>query len=204
MSKKSDELLDDDKAAMHKQQQEEALKKWEKRAAEDEDLQGLVEHPSYEELQAQLTATEKQLQEHKDAWLRAEAHRLNDEKRAKIDIANAHKYAADKILNAILPVLDSLEQSLELMESAKDKFKDIHAGLTLTSKMFQSAVEQFGVSQLNPLGEAFNPSYHQAMAMEESETAKPGTVLAVLQKGYTLHDRLLRPALVKVAKQKEA
>lgn len=182
-----------------KKHHEETMKKWEERAKMDEDLQEL-EHPSYEELQAKLTAMEKESQEHKQAWLRSEAQRANDEKRAKIEIANAHKYGAEKMIDAILPVFDSLEQSLLLMENAKENFKDIHTGLEMTFRMFQSALEQLGVKQLNPLGEAFNPNYHQAMAMEESDTVKAGIVLAVLQKGYTLNDRLLRPALVKVAK----
>jgi molecular chaperone GrpE len=180
-----------------KQQEEENLKKWEQRAAEDEDL---LDHPTYEQLQSQLTQVEKQLSEQKDALLRSEAARDNDAKRAKIDLEKAHKYSGEKTINAILPVFDSLEQSVSLMENSKENFKEIYTGLTMTLKMFQSVLEQLGITQLNPVGETFNPTYHQAMAMEESAEAGSGTVLAVLQKGYTLHDRLLRPALVKVAK----
>ena len=149
--------------------------------------------PSMEELlkQAELAA-----QEHHDAWLRAKADAENIRKRAQTDIANAHKYAVENFSSELLAVKDSLEAALNV-ETAS--LESLRSGVELTLKQLVSAFEKSSIAELNPTGEKFDPHKHQAISMVEADAA-PNTVVTVLQKGYQLHDRVLRPALVIVAK----
>jgi len=153
--------------------------------------------PSTEELlkQAELAA-----QEHHDAWLRAKAEAENIRKRAQIDVANAHKYALESFAQELLPVRDSLEAALE---SPNLTLESLKSGVELTLKQLRSAFEKANIKEINPLGEALDPHKHQAMNTVESD-ATPNSIVAVFQKGYELNDRLVRPALVSVAKSKEA
>ena len=153
--------------------------------------------PSMEELlkQAELAA-----QEHHDAWLRAKADAENIRKRAQSDVANAHKYAVENFSNELLAVKDSLEAALAVETATIESLK---SGVELTLKQLVSAFEKSSIAELNPAGEKFDPHKHQAISMVDSD-AEPNTVVSVLQKGYQLHDRILRPALVMVAKAREA
>jgi molecular chaperone GrpE len=153
--------------------------------------------PSMEELlkQAELAA-----QEHHDAWLRAKADAENIRKRAQADVANAHKYAVENFSNELLAVKDSLEAALAVETATLESLK---SGVELTLKQLVSAFEKSSIAELNPAGEKFDPHKHQAISMVDSD-AEPNTVVTVLQKGYQLHDRILRPALVMVAKAKGA
>jgi len=149
-------------------------------------------------LQEMLKRAELQAQEHYDAWLRAKAECDNIRKRAQTDIANAHKYALDSFAGELLPVRDSLEAALAAENSTQEALRQ---GVELTLKQLDSALEKAAIREINPLGEKFDPHKHQAMTTVESE--KPAnTVVHVLQKGYQLHDRILRPALVTVSKAK--
>jgi molecular chaperone GrpE len=149
-------------------------------------------------LQEMLKRAELQAQEHYDAWLRAKAECDNIRKRAQADIANAHKYALDSFASELLPVRDSLEAALATENSTLEALRQ---GVELTLKQLDSALEKAAIREINPLGEKFDPHKHQAMTTVESE--KPAnTVVHVLQKGYQLHDRILRPALVTVSKAK--
>ena len=149
-------------------------------------------------LQEMLKRAELQAQEHYDAWLRAKAECDNIRKRAQADIANAHKYALDSFASELLPVRDSLEAALATENSTPEALRQ---GVELTLKQLDSALEKAAIREINPLGEKFDPHKHQAMTTVESE--KPAnTVVHVLQKGYQLHDRILRPALVTVSKAK--
>jgi molecular chaperone GrpE len=149
-------------------------------------------------LQEMLKRAELQAQEHYDAWLRAKAECDNIRKRAQADIANAHKYALDSFASELLPVRDSLEAALATENSTPEALRQ---GVELTLKQLDSALEKAAIREINPLGEKFDPHKHQAMTTVESE--KPAnTVVHVLQKGYQLHDRTLRPALVTVSKAK--
>lgn len=152
--------------------------------------------PSTEELlkQAELAA-----QEHHDAWLRAKAETENVRKRAQIDIANAHKYALESFTEELLPVRDSLEAALNSENLTLDSLKD---GVELTLKQLDTAFEKANIKEINPLGETLDPHKHQAMTTVESD-AEPNSIVSVFQKGYELNDRLVRPALVSVAKSKE-
>jgi molecular chaperone GrpE len=149
--------------------------------------------PSPQELIKQL---ELQAQEHHDAWLRAKAEADNVRKRAQADIANAHKYALENFATQLLAVHDSLEAALAADNTS---IETLRQGVDLTLRQLDTAFEKFAVKEINPIGEKFDPHKHQAMTTVVSDKA-PNTVVHVLQKGYQLHDRVLRPALVTVAK----
>ncbi len=139
---------------------------------------------------------ELQAQEHHDAWLRAKAEADNIRKRAQVDIANAHKYALEGFASELLPVRDALEAALTAENSTLEALRQ---GVELTLKQINSVFERASIKEVHPIGEKFDPHRHQAMTTVPSEKA-PNTVVHVLQKGYLLHDRVLRPALVTVSK----
>ena len=151
--------------------------------------------PSLEEL---LKAAELKAAEHHDAWLRAKAETENMRRRAQEDVTKAHKFAAEKFAGELLAVKDSLEAALAIEAQTAEALK---SGVELTLKQLVAAFEKSAVAELNPLGEKFDPHKHQAIAMIDAEQ-EANTVVSVLQKGYALHDRILRPALVTVAKPK--
>jgi molecular chaperone GrpE len=153
--------------------------------------------PSLEEL---LRKAELQAAEHYDAWLRAKADAENIRKRAQDDIAKAHKFAVDNFSSELLAVRDSLEAALAVQNATPESMK---SGVEITLRQLTSVFERFSVRELNPVGEKFDPHRHQAMTMVEADAA-PNTVVQVFQKGYLLHDRVLRPALVAVAKARES
>ena len=139
---------------------------------------------------------ELQAQEHYDAWLRAKAEADNIRKRAQADIANAHKYALEGFAGELLPVRDALEAALA---SDNTTIEALRQGVELTLKQLNGAFEKGAIKEINPVGEKFDPHRHQAMTTVDSDKA-PNTVVHVLQKGYVLHERVLRPALVTVSK----
>ncbi|THF62762.1 nucleotide exchange factor GrpE [Pseudothauera rhizosphaerae] len=149
--------------------------------------------PSLEE---SLRQAELKAAEHHDAWLRAKAETENVRRRAQEDIAKASKFAAEKFAGAILPVKDSLEAALATENQTLEKLRE---GVELTLKQLAGAFESASLTEENPLGQKFDPNKHQAIGALESD-AEPNTVINVLQKGYLLHERVLRPALVMVAK----
>lgn len=151
--------------------------------------------PSLEEM---LKAAELKAAEHHDAWLRAKAETENVRRRAQEDVTKAHKFAAEKFAAELLAVKDSLEAALANETQTVEALK---AGVELTLRQLVAAFEKSSVTELNPLGEKFDPHFHQAIAMVDAEQ-EANTVVGVLQKGYALHDRILRPALVTVAKPK--
>ena len=153
--------------------------------------------PSLEEL---LKAAELQAAEHHDAWLRAKAEAENIRRRAQDDVAKAHKFAIEGFAAELLAVKDSLEAALAADTSHAETLKN---GVELTLKQLNGAFGKFNLAEINPLGEAFDPHRHQAMSMVESDQPA-NTVVSVLQKGYLLSDRVIRPALVMVAKSKDA
>jgi molecular chaperone GrpE len=149
-------------------------------------------------LQEMLKRAELQAQEHYDAWLRAKAECDNVRKRAQTDVANAHKYALETFSSQLLPVRDSLEAALATENSTLEALRQ---GVELTLKQLDAAFDKSAIREINPLSEKFDPHKHQAMTTVDSD--KPAnTVVHVLQKGYQLHDRVLRPALVTVSKAK--
>lgn len=167
-------------------------------AAEEPQVE-VSEESSVDELQAQLAAAQAKADEHWDRLLRQQAEMDNLRKRAERDVENAHKFALEKFVNELLPVKDSLELGLSAAEQEADIAK-VMEGVELTLKQFSQAMEKFSVVEVNPMGEKFDPELHQAMAMQPSAEHQPNTVMAVMQKGYTLNGRLIRPAMVMVAK----
>jgi len=150
-------------------------------------------------MQEMLKKAELQAKEHYDAWLRAKAEGDNIRKRAQADVANAHKYALEEFSSQLLPVRDSLEAALATENSTLEALRQ---GVELTLKQLNTALEKSAIREINPIGEKFDPHQHQAMTTVASEKP-PNTVVHVLQKGYQLHDRVLRPALVTVSKPKD-
>lgn len=159
-----------------------------------------LEAESGEMLQTEIEKLQQELTEVREQSLRVAAEAQNQRRRAERDVENAHKYALEKFASALLPVADNLERSLEVADPANDAIKSLLEGVDLTCKGLIDALSKFQVVQVNPLGEPFDPQVHQAMAMVENPASEPNTVLQVMQKGYTLNGRLLRPAMVVVAK----
>lgn len=164
----------------------------------------LLEHPSYQELMKKLDEAEQKTNQHWERILRMQAENENMNRRVERDIANAHKYALEKFATELLPIVDSLELCIvSVPEDMKTAAESVTEGVKLTLKMFYAAFEKFGIKQVDPLGETFDPEFSQAISMQYDPKAAPGSVISVLQKGYTLNNRLLRPALVVVAKAEE-
>ena len=152
-----------------------------------------------ETLKSHLEKEKEQAQANLEIALRAQAEMENLRKRTARDIENAHKYALDKFVNELLPVLDSLELGMNAAQNAEN-IDDLKQGMELTLKMFNSVLEKFGVSVVAPEGEKFNPEKHEAVSMQEIDGTESGIVVSVMQKGYELNGRLVRPAMVVVAK----
>ena len=148
------------------------------------------------ELEERLRKAELAAEEHHDAWLRVRAEMDNLRKRSQTEIANAHKYAVESFASDLVPVKDSLEAALA---SDKATTEAIRSGVEITLRQLKSVFEKFNLTEIDPTGQKFDPHRHQAISMMESD-AEPNTVVQVLQKGYLLHDRVVRPALVTVAK----
>ena len=158
------------------------------------------EPDSIPSLAEQLRNAELKATEHHDAWLRAKAETENVRRRAQDDIAKAGKFAAEKFAQAMLPVKDSLEAALATENATLESLKQ---GVELTLKQLVSAFQSASVTEVSPLGDKFDPNKHQAISALEAE-GEPNTVINVLQKGYLLNERVIRPALVVVSKAKPA
>ena len=147
-----------------------------------------------------LHKVESEAAELRDAWLRARADIDNVRKQAAADVAKAHKFALERFASELLPVKDALESTLSAKGASADA---LSTGVELTLKQLTAAFEKAGIVEIDPAGKKFDPHKHQAMAMVDS-AEPPNTVVQVFQKGYLLNDRVLRPAMVAVAKPKEA
>jgi molecular chaperone GrpE len=162
----------------------------------------LLEHPSYIELENDLVKAETERDAYRDQLLLAKADLENSRRRFERDLTNAYRYAVDKLVAELLAVVDSLERGLEIKSSDENQelVTKMQAGMKLTLDLLLKTLQKYDVSQINPLGEVFNPTQHEAIAVQDDPEAAPNTVLKVVQKGYLLKDRLLRPALVVVKK----
>ncbi|MEF8713305.1 MAG: nucleotide exchange factor GrpE [Accumulibacter sp.] len=147
-------------------------------------------------LEETLKQAQQQAEEYHDAWLRAKAETENVRRRAQEDISKAAKFAVDRFARELLAVKDSLEAALATETASVESLR---SGTELTLKQLVAAFEKSALTEVNPLGEKFDPHRHQAISVVESPQ-EPNTVVSVLQKGYLLADRVLRPALVVVAK----
>jgi molecular chaperone GrpE len=157
---------------------------------------------SPETLEQALAQAQSKAEEHWNSYLRAVAETENVRKRAQRDVEAASRYAVERFAADLLEVRDSLELGVQAGESADPG--RLLEGMEATLRLVNRAFEKAGISVVDPLGEAFNPEFHEAMATQPSAEQAPGTVLAVIQKGYVLNGRLLRPARVLVAREPDA
>jgi len=149
-----------------------------------------------EQLREELAKAEEKAAESWDTLIRLQAEMDNQRKRSEKQVSDAHKFAVQKFVEQLLPVIDSLEMGLQ----AEGDLDSIREGMDLTLRQFDSVMEKSNLVSVSPLGEKFNPELHQAMGMQPSDEYGDGMVSAVMQKGYTLNGRLVRPAMVMVAK----
>ncbi|HUP98466.1 MAG TPA: nucleotide exchange factor GrpE [Usitatibacter sp.] len=152
------------------------------------------------DLEAKLAAANVELEKAREDWLRAKAETDNIRRRGQEDVAKAHRFGLENFASALLAVKDSLDAALTVENTSVESFKE---GVELTNRQLVAAFQKFAIKEVVPQGEKFDPHRHQAISQVESEE-EPGTVVTVLQKGYLLHDRVLRPALVIVARAKDA
>lgn len=168
--------------------------------AEQDTVEVSSEQNVIDKLEAELEQLRKQVAEQQDAMLRIKADAENSRRRASQDVEKAHKFALEKFAGDLLPVVDNLERALGFIDKDDDAMNSVAEGVELTLKSFIDTVAKYGVEQLDPQGEPFNPDQHQAMSMMETADVAPNTVTFVMQKGYELNGRLLRPAMVGVSK----
>jgi len=152
------------------------------------------------DLQKEVVLLQEQIVTLKDQALRATADAQNIRRRSELDVEKAHKFALEKFTKELLPVVDSLEKALESSEGDDESPAVLREGVEMTLTLLTSGLKKFNVNQLDPVGEPFDPSHHEAVSMIDAPDAEPNSVIVVIQKGYTLNDRLVRPAMVMVAK----
>ncbi len=175
----------------------------EQQAAQEPELQEQPDGQPGDETQnpaERIAELEEQLAAARDQSLRAQAEMQNVRRRAEQDVQKAHKFALEKFAGDLLAVVDSLERGLEVADPQNEAIKPMREGMQLTFKQLMDTLQRFNVVRIDPLGQPFNPELHQAMSMEESTSAEPDSVLRVFQCGYSINERLLRPAMVVVSK----
>lgn len=194
--KQPDEVPDSEKAHADDQDRQ--------RDADDQDLQqdASAETPLLTKVERELADAQDKAEENRELYLRTAAELENVRKRNQRELENARRYGIGRFAQELLAVGDSLEKGLEAA-SEKPSVEVLMAGKQATLKQLKQLLERFGISELNPLGEAFDPELHEAMTTQPSEEYEPGQVMAVIQKGYRIHDRLLRPARVIIAAEAE-
>ena len=185
-----EQLIDNEKISSCKTSEEIADESSEKIEKKDE---------SIDDLRVKLTILQDESKSNLDKAVRAQAEMENLRKRTVRDIENAHKYALEKFVQELLPVIDSLELGLSASAEAEN-VDDLRKGMDLTLEMIKKVMEKFGIAIIEAQGQKFNPELHEAVSTQEAGEYKPGEVVAVMQKGYTLNGRLIRPAMVVVAK----
>ncbi|MFM5550310.1 nucleotide exchange factor GrpE [Aeromonas veronii] len=186
----------------HEEQKVEAMEQVEAQPVEPTDVDSEVtaEQARIAELEAQLETAIQKAAEERERALRTAAEMENLRRRTELDVEKAHKFALEKFANELLPVLDNLERAIELADKDNEALKPMIEGVELTLKSMQSGVAKFGLVALDPINQPFDPNAHQAMSMVPSADVAPNTVIAVMQKGYDLNGRVIRPAMVMIAK----
>ncbi len=168
-------------------------------AAEEVTEAQMDEAPTVDAVQAEIEGLTAQLVTAQEDVLRAQAEAQNARRRAEQDVEKAHKFGQEKLVSDLLPVIDNLERALDSMNVEDEALKSVVEGIELTLKSFQDTLTKHKIEALNPEGEPFDPQLHQAMTMVPNPDVEPNTVINVFQKGYTLHGRLVRPAMVVVS-----
>lgn len=157
------------------------------------------EELTVESLQTKLAAAEAKADDNWDQLVRSRAEMENIRRRSERDLVNAHKYALEKFAQELLPVIDSMEMGVAAAMDENADVSKLREGTEMTLKMFETAIDKFGIKSVHPHGEAFNPEHHQAMTMIDSAEHEPNMIIDVMQKGYLLNERLVRPAMVVVS-----
>ncbi|EOX3448219.1 nucleotide exchange factor GrpE [Vibrio cholerae] len=152
------------------------------------------------QLEAALLVSEERVKEQQDSVLRARAEVENMRRRSEQEVDKARKFALSRFAEELLPVIDNLERAIQAADGEVEAIKPLLEGVELTHKTFVDTIAKFGLKEINPHGEAFNPEFHQAMSIQESAEHESNTVMFVMQKGYELNGRVLRPAMVMVSK----
>ncbi len=166
----------------------------------DSPISGVLEHPSYKALETQLTNAEQKIHETRQEALRAMAELENVRRRAERDVENAYKYGLEKFVRELLQVADSLEHAANACDSGNGDIAVLKEGVDLTTKLMQDTLQKFNVQLINPVEEMFDPNRHEAISMQDVAGKANNSIVAVVQKGYTLNERVIRPARVIIAK----
>lgn len=153
-----------------------------------------------DDLIERLNIAEKKAEENWDLLLRTKAEMENLRRRTQKDLENAHKFGIEKLVSELIPVMDSMELGLAAEEASAENLRE---GMTLTINMIKQMFEKFNITMVDPMNEKFDPELHQAMSAQPTDEVEPNTVIAVMQKGYLLNERLVRPAMVMVSKATE-
>ena len=169
-------------------------------AAGEQATGAVCEVPEHVELTALLEDVRGKADEHWNQCLRLQADMENLRKRSERELSNAHKFALERFAQDLLPVRDSLEMGLAAFDSENAETGTLREGIELTLQMLSSVMGKFEIQEVNPQDERFDPDFHQAMSIQERADVEPNTVVTVVQKGYLLNDRLIRPAMVIVSK----
>lgn len=159
---------------------------------------------SVEELAEELEQAQQKVKEYWEQILRLKAEIDNNRKRCEREVEQAHKYAVKNFVEDLLPVTDSLELGIQASQQENATLETIREGMQMTMDLFKKILKKHGIEEIHPIGEKFNPEHHQAMSQQESGEHEPNTVMSVMQKGYLLNDRLVRPAMVVVSKGKSS
>lgn len=181
------------------QTQQDDVKAEEVTAVDSEEQTTSIDEQNATDNSQALADAQQEIADLKDQMLRLQADTQNIRRRAELDVEKAHKFGLEKFASEMVNVVDNLERGLAAVPE-EEATKAIRDGVEMTMNGLISALERFQVIAVDPEGETFNPELHQAMSMVENAEVAPNTVLAVMQKGYTLHGRLLRPAMVMVSK----
>ena len=200
----------DDAAGANEQMEQEAQVESEVKNVTDSaeengtEMPGEAQELTLEQALERLANAEEAAEKAKGDLLRVQAEMQNLRRRTEQDIEKAHKYGQEKFSTELLSVMDNLERALDAASQHDDEVvKAIYEGVDLTLKSFNDCFSKFAIESVDPLGEPFDPQLHQAMSMQDAPDAEPNTIISVMQKGYTLHGRVIRPAMVMVAKGKE-
>ena len=152
-----------------------------------------------EDIEALLAESRTEAEKHKDMALRIQADMENLRRRTRLDVENAHKYALNKFVDALVPAMDSMEMGMDAASKEEATIESIREGIDMTFKQLLDVLAEFNVERIDPKGEKFDPQFHEAMTMVPSPDHESNTVVDVIQKGYSLNERLIRPARVIVA-----
>lgn len=185
---------------MSEQKHEQEIEQSQNEAQESEELEQ-AEQTVEKDIEQLLAEAQKQAEEHWNSLLRVQADMENLRRRTRIDVENAHKFGVEKLVNALIPVADSLELGLDAAKKPEANVDAIREGVEMTFKQLLDVLADFNVERIDPAGEKFNPQMHEAMTMVPSPQHEPNTVMEVFQKGYALNERLIRPARVIVSKE---